>query len=146
MDLAAKIQSSVAINPITQCWEWKLQADREGYGRLTRRRRDAEGKPLKSRTLAAHRASYEAFVGPIPCGLVIDHLCRNTRCVNPQHLEAVTNRENLLRAARARYKTHCPKGHQLSGENLYVWRGTRICRSCNRIAAKTYHAKKARTQ
>lgn len=80
--------------------------------------------------------SHELHKGPIPEGLVIDHLCRNRGCVNPDHLEAVTQRENILRgeglaAANAR-KTHCPKGHPYSGENLYVVpsSGRRQCRIC----------------
>lgn len=69
------------------CWEWQGWRDREGYGYLS----------YCGRRMRAHRLSYEAFVGDIPAGLVIDHLCRNTSCVNPEHLEPVTNRENIKR-------------------------------------------------
>ncbi|MGA4726268.1 HNH endonuclease signature motif containing protein [Micromonospora taraxaci] len=87
----------------------------------------------------AHRASYEIHVGPIPAGKQIDHKCRNRSCVNPDHLEPVTARENLLRAgmpaaARQTAKTHCPSGHPYDEANTYRPRGRRhrMCRTCNR--------------
>jgi hypothetical protein len=76
------------------CWNWAGSIDVCGYGRLW------DG----TRTVRAHRFSYELLVGPIPEGLVLDHLCRNTRCVNPEHLEAVTHRDNLLRGFGAAAK------------------------------------------
>lgn len=91
----------------------------------------------------AHRLSYEFFVGPIPPGFQIDHLCRNTRCVNPEHLEAVTPATNTLRAntfsgINSR-KTHCPQGHPL------VWiekEQRRACPTCRTAAKKRYKARK----
>jgi hypothetical protein len=85
-----------------------------------------------------HRVAYELLVGPIPEGLELDHLCRNTRCVNPEHLEPVTGRENLMRAvsswaAKNAAKTHCPQGHPYDEENTKVKRdGGRACRACGR--------------
>lgn len=76
------------------CWLWTAYCDDKGYGWTT--------FGLERRTTAAHRAVYEAFVGPIPEGLHIDHLCRTPRCVNPAHLEPVTQAENNRRAAAAR--------------------------------------------
>jgi hypothetical protein len=90
----------------------------------------------------AHRWSYETFVGPIPDGLHLDHLCRNRSCVNPDHLEPVTIRENLLRgvgpSAKHAKKTHCPQGHPYAGDNLYVHptKGMRFCRTCGRERAR----------
>lgn len=88
---------------------------------------------LDGRKVRAHRFSYERFVGPIPDGLELDHLCRNTRCVNPEHLEPVTRAENLRRAhwPNSR-KTHCKHGHEYTSENTYHWRGHRVCRTCQK--------------
>jgi len=110
------------------CWLWTAACYPNGYGLFNIRNRS---------TALAHRVAYELSVGPIPEGLVIDHLCRNVRCVNPAHLEPVTMRENLLRgegpSARAAKATHCPKGHPYSGSNLYVKpNGHRECRACHR--------------
>ncbi len=114
------------------CWVWTGHL-RRGYGTLMQDGRDG----------SAHRFAYESFVGPIPEGLEIDHLCRNRACVNPAHMEPVSRRENILRgegtAAKNARKTHCKRGHALSGENVYLYRGTmRHCRECNRERGRAY--------
>ena len=83
----------------------------------------------------AHVAAWEALNGPVPTGFVLDHLCRRRSCTNPKHLELVTSAENTLRgngasAINAR-RTHCIRGHELSGENLGMdYRGHRRCKTC----------------
>lgn len=90
----------------------------------------------------AHRWAYTHFIGPIPEGMHLDHICRNRRCVNPKHLEPVTVRENILRgvgpSAAHSVKTECPQGHEYIGENLYVHPSGRYraCRACGRIRAR----------
>jgi hypothetical protein len=90
------------------------------------------------KVLLAHRVSYELVKGPIPEGLHLDHLCRTPLCVNPDHLEPVTHRENLLRgntfAARNAAKTHCVQGHELTPDNLYLRKDRigRMCMTCRR--------------
>lgn len=120
------------------CWWWTATLSTGGYGQFW------DG----SRLIQAHRWSYEFFIGPILDGLQLDHLCRVRNCVNPSHLEPVTQKENLARgespSARGARKTHCPHGHEYAGYNLHISpRGGRLCRACNRARSlKTYYGKK----
>lgn len=114
------------------CWLWIGNKDSKGYGRFWEKAMDGFRKVL------AHRWSYQHFSGPIPDGLVIDHLCRNRSCVNPDHLEHVTPLENDRRgtsfAAVNRRKTHCKWGHPFDDLNThYQPRGGRACRECNKL-------------
>lgn len=118
------------------CLPWMAYRDRYGYGKINMGGR-------KGRVEFAHRVAFRALVGEIPDGKVLDHLCRNTSCVRPDHLEPVTQGENTRRGdagAHQAAKTHCPAGHPYSGANLYVRTlptGTknRICRACKRERA-----------
>ncbi|MFF6829588.1 HNH endonuclease [Streptomyces longwoodensis] len=109
-----------------ECWLWTGPLDRHGYAEIK----------VGGRHRLAHRLSYESFVGPIPPGLVIDHKCRVRHCLNPAHLEPVTNRENILRgvgpAAKNAVKTHCPQGHPYDDANTIIRpQGNRRCRACH---------------
>lgn len=116
------------------CWVWTSHRTTDGYGCIS----------LNGKNALVHRISWQEFRGEIPEGLHLDHLCRNTACINPDHLEPVTTRVNTLRgvgvsAVNAR-KTHCKEGHEFTPENTGVYKranGTtyRGCRTCGRINA-----------
>lgn len=135
MNLQAEIMRWASPEPNTGCWLWTGGATALGYPLMSWR----IGATRKS--FRAHRVSYEAFKGPIPPGLHLDHLCRMPYCVNPDHLEPVTPRENTLRgngpAAVNSKKTVCKHGHSLlDAENVRLWQGERICRACQREAQR----------
>lgn len=131
------LTSKISPCPLTGCWWWVGAVDAEGYGHVT----------INGKTQRAHRAVLVAVGRPVPRNLTTDHLCRNRSCVNPAHLEAVSNKDNVLRGAgptaqNAR-STHCTRGHS-------DWRvirngprkGKRVCRRCAtaRVVA-AYHRK-----
>jgi HNH endonuclease len=124
------------------CWQWNAATNNQGYGHFR----------YKSSTCQAHRISYTFFVGQIPDGAVIDHLCRNRSCVNPSHLEPVTQRVNVLRgvgeAAIHAAKTHCKNGHPFSEENTRHYGTWRVCLACKekmnrRISERRKRAREA---
>lgn len=115
------------------CWLWiKSFRNDCGYGQI------GFWEDGRNFTLYAHRVSYEQFVGPIPEGLTLDHLCRNRACIRPEHLEPVTLEENIARSVPHRiHKTHCKHGHSL--EDAYLWgkkRPYKACRTCRSQRAK----------
>lgn len=117
------------------CWNWTGAKDPLGYGRIGN----------DNKVFQTHRISYELLVGPIPEGLVLDHLCRNPSCVRPDHLEAVTIGENLKRGVGGRpsRKKECIRGHSFDEVNTFVRPdGTHSCRSCMAIHQRNYRAKK----
>jgi hypothetical protein len=123
------------------CWPWTGHVNQQGQGRW---------QPPGENQQMAHRLAYELFVGPIPDGLTIDHVCHSSdpgcpggdaclhrRCVNPAHLEPVTITENIRRRDARNPRTHCKRGHPLSGDNLYLFTDSRgytrrYCRTCRR--------------
>lgn len=134
-DLAARFWSKV--NVTTRCWEWTGTLHADGYGVFFG----------MGQVWLAHRLSYEIFRGPIPKDRVLDHLCRNRKCVKPDHLEPVTILENIRRGERAT-KTHCKSGHEFTPENTYIstdakGRHARRCRTCGRRWTAEYLARKA---
>lgn len=113
------------------CWPWPGALDGKGYGLVG----------YHGRTRRVHRLVYELLVGSIPEGLTLDHLCRNRRCANPNHLQPVTSVENVRRSDIApsqinRRKTHCIRHHPLSGDNVRMVKGGRYrqCRVCTKAA------------
>lgn len=104
------------------CVLWTAGLTQAGYGGFT------EGQ--------AHRWAYLTFVGPVPKGLVLDHLCRDRRCVNPRHLDLVTLRVNSQRGERGT-RPYCQRGHWYTPATLYVARtGRRQCRVCRSEARR----------
>jgi hypothetical protein len=119
----AFVEQNGPLHPeLGSCWMWE-GFEHKGYGRFH----------IEGRTFRAHRWAYTNFVGKIPTNKVIDHLCRNTLCVRPSHLEAVSQRENVLRgegpASVYARRSHCSKGH-LYSEDTPVVGNTRRCRQC----------------
>lgn len=109
------------------CWLWTAGKVPAGYGSFS-------PGPDGPSQVGAHRWAYEEQIGPIPEGMVLDHLCRNRACVNPDHMEVVTSQENVRRGVfPASSRTHCPAGHEYAGDNLHIDRkGHRRCKLCNR--------------
>ena len=133
---------SIPENP-NGCWIWQAGC-LKGYGAFS------NGK----KQIAAHKFAYEQLFGVVPNGMELDHLCRNKRCVNPNHLETVLHIENMSRGKLGKLghfnktKTHCPYGHPYSTENTYFYRQTngslgRLCLTCSR--KRSHHIKKAPT-
>ena len=135
---------STKIKKTSGCWLWAGTIDNNGYGKF-----EVTIERFVRRVFSSHRFSYELYKGPIPAGLHIDHLCRVRNCVNPEHLEVVTPRENVLRgiglSAINSKKTHCKNGHEFTPGNTRIKKGSRICISCARESDRKLYRKNVKT-
>lgn len=122
------------VKKTVNCWLWTGAPDSLGYGRVK----------VNGRSLMAHRVAWEFLRGPIPNGFTLDHLCRVRHCVNPDHLEPVTLRENILRgtgvAALHAHQQTCVHGHPFTPDNCYCGPHgrERQCRTCNNARSRVY--------
>lgn len=134
--LPKRLQEKITITD-NGCWQWTGSIGLKGYGLTS----------YKDISYSAHKFIYQLLKGEVPAGLVLDHLCRNRSCVNPKHLEIVTQQVNLLRgktkAAENAAKRECIKGHKYTDENTYVKpNGARNCKICQRIRVMNYQRKR----
>lgn len=133
------------VQTVGECWLWTGATMPNGYGRFG---------IAGNKGALAHRWSYEHMVAEIPPGLVMDHLCRNRACVNPDHLEPVTQAVNVRRgrapevlSAMRSGATHCVRGHEFTSENTRVdKRGRRSCKACSRVADRERKRQKRAAQ
>ena len=127
-DPHVRFWSKVRLKTKDECWEWTGNLNPTGYGLFF---------VEVGQTVPAHRYSYELLRGEIPPGYCIDHLCRNHSCINPNHLEAVTPRENTLRGNAPNillyHSDRCSRGHLFTPENTYEHHGSRICKTCKKM-------------
>jgi hypothetical protein len=132
--LIERLEAASIPEPNSGCWLWFGAPTAAGYGLLS----------VNNQRRYTHVIAYELAKGPVPPTLVVDHLCRNPCCINPDHLEAVTQRENIARGlsakttkARFAAMTHFKCGHAMTPDNTYIVgkRKERRCRTCNKADA-----------
>jgi hypothetical protein len=128
----------IAFEPNSGCWLWEGCLSAGTYGSML-----FDGRMQKT-----HRVAYQLFVGPVPEGMDLDHLCRTRICCNPDHLEPVTRAENLRRSPlmdRNSMRTHCIRGHEFTPENTMTRpNGWRTCRECMRNHIRAWRARNAK--
>lgn len=141
LTISQRLESRIERIPDAGCWIWTGAIDNSGYARIS----------VDYKNRQAHRVSFELAKGKIPDGLQIDHLCKVKACVNPNHLEAVTQQENLSRCdnhAKGKFnrlKTHCKNGHEYTDDNIYVHKyfrygrmqQGRFCKTCHNARRKS---------
>lgn len=138
-DVATRFREQVRVDDASGCWVWQGFKDVQGYGRFK----------CAGRTVLAHRMAYALFVGDTE-GILLDHVCCNPSCVNPQHLRPLSKRENTLRgvapSAQNARKGKCVRGHPFDSENTYYTpTGSRQCRRCGAARSRAYKERKVVT-
>lgn len=125
------------------CWLFTGCLSSGGYGQV----RVGSRTDGSARTVSVHVVTYELLRGPVPEGLELDHLCRRKPCWRPEHLEAVTHEENMRRAewlptSLNAIKTECDHGHPFDEHNTRLYKGSRVCRTCDRAKSARYMQRK----
>ena len=133
MNALERFEAKVFYCPMSGCHLWTAAVDQRGYGRFGFR-------PYKEKNylaVSASRVAWELYVGPVPKSMEVCRRCDNPSCVNPHHLFLGSHKDNMddrdkkgRTIAGQSNKTHCPKGHEYKGSNLYVYKGSRKCRAC----------------
>lgn len=125
--VSERIERHCIPEPNTGCWLWTGHLDKYGYGKIT----------VGRSSRLAHRIAYEAFIGPIPDGLTLDHRCRTPQCVNPAHMDPMPLKDNILLgrspAALASRRDRCHLGHVYTDGSFVFYRGVRYCLVCRRL-------------
>lgn len=133
-----RLLERIAVDLDTGCWNWTGAISAGRYGSIY----------YQGRMQKAHRIAYRMVRGRIPHGMDLDHLCRNAKCVNPQHLDPVTRSENLRRSPlmdRNSHKTHCKRGHEFTQENTRTRpNGHRTCKECMRMHIRNWRKRNAK--
>lgn len=135
IDMPNRILDKIVKEKGTECWKWTGAVFQKPYGNYGQLR-------FGTKVKRAHRVSYEFYKGTIKRGLEIDHLCHNTLCVNPDHLEAVTHTENMQRRKDSRLP-ECRYGHKYTAETTYIRpsNGRRECISCRKLRHLMWYSK-----
>ena len=139
-EIEARFWKHVSPEPNSGCWLWTASEDGRGYGQFA----PFGWRGLhKQGSIKAYKFAYLFYRGSVPDGKELDHVCRNRLCVNPDHLEPVSHRENVLRgdspSARQARQTHCKRGHEFTAENTWSGDEHRRCKTCDKVRMAAFH-------
>ena len=145
IDPIIRVMRRIRIDEVSECWFWLGAKNSDGYGHIGIGSRTDGTRCVR----ATHQITYEYFVGIVPSGLEIDHLCSNRECCNPAHLQAVAHTENTRRGDIGKMRaeaTHCIHGHQFTLDNTRITNlGQRSCKTCNRLRLRRHGNISSRT-